>query len=159
MAIRALVADGSRQVRGDVRQYLECIGCDVLVEAETAAQTLPLFRTVRPAIVTLGIALPYGGQPHPADLVRLVKREAPQTSILMIGTADPAEECLFVDEGALECFLHPIDCANLEHLWRALSQIYPELRSNGFGARRSNLRLKQTPLAPSGTRLSFPSRA
>ncbi len=145
MAVRALVADGSHQIRGDVRQYLECIGCDVLAEAETAAQTLPLFRIVRPQIITIGIALPYGGLPHPADLVRLVKREAPLTSILMIGAAASAEECLFVNAGALGCFLHPFNCANLEHLWRELSQIYPELRRNGLGARRSNLRLSKHP--------------
>ena len=57
MAVRVLVTDGSSAIRDAIRRYLECIGCDIVAEAENAVQALPLFRTVRPEIVTLGIEL------------------------------------------------------------------------------------------------------
>ena len=84
MAVRVLVTDGSSAIRERIRRHLECIGCDIVAEAETAAQALTLFRTVQPEIVILGADLGYGDQSNPLELVRLIKREMPETSVLMI---------------------------------------------------------------------------
>lgn len=135
MGVRALIADGSELVRNAIRQQLECIGCDIVAEAETAAQALPLFRTVRPEIVTLGMDLPYGGQTSPIALVRLIKREAPDTSVVMLGRMGAAVATrAFVRAGALDCIHQPFNSGSLETLWRHLSRIYPELRVSRFGA-------------------------
>jgi two-component system chemotaxis response regulator CheY len=136
MAIRVLITDGSPAMRDMIRRHLECIGCDVVAEAATAAQALPLFRTVRPQIVTIDTQLSYGDQPNPFDLVRAIKREAPETSVLMIGDAlSPEEAELFVRAGALECFVAPFEFASL---WRTLSIAHPELMAGAFGTMISN---------------------
>lgn len=127
MATRALIADGSPAVRESIRQHLECIGCDVVAEVETAAQALPLFRTIRPEIVALGVALTYGGQSTPIDLVRLIKRECPQTSVVMIEDGRPCvQRENFLGEGAIDCFA--LNRGRLSSLWRKLSLVHGELR-------------------------------
>jgi chemotaxis response regulator CheB len=104
----------------------------VLAEVETAAQALPVFRTIRPDIVTLGVALAYGGQPSPLDLLRLIKQEAPKTSIVMIGAERLSDQGLtFVKEGALDCVR--FDGGSLQNLWRRLSLVHPELRRAALG--------------------------
>jgi len=135
MAVRVLVTDGSPAIRDAIRRYLECIGCDIVAEAETAAQALPLFRTVRPEIVTLGTNLDYGGQSNPLGLVHLIKREAPETSVLMIAREPPPPDAqLFQRAGALECFVVPLEFANL---WRTLSLAHPQLMAGAFATMMS----------------------
>jgi chemotaxis response regulator CheB len=135
MAIRVLVTDGSPAIRDTIRRHLECIGCAIVAEAATAAQALPLFRTVRPEIVTLGTQLSYGGQPNPFDLVRVIRREAPDTSVLMFGMILAPEEAeLFVRAGALECFVAPFEFASL---WRTLSIAHPELMAGTYATMMS----------------------
>jgi len=135
MAIRVLITDGSPAIRDTIRRHLECIGCDIVAEAATATQALPLFRTVRPQIVTLGTQLTCSDQPNPFDLVRVIKREAPETSVLMVGGAlSPEEAELFLRAGALECFVAPFEFASL---WRTLSIAHPELMAGTFGTMMS----------------------
>jgi DNA-binding NarL/FixJ family response regulator len=136
MAIRVLITDGSPAMRDMIRRHLECIGCNIVAEAATAAQALPLFRTVHPQIVTLNTQLSYGDQPDPFDLVRAFKREVPETSVLMIADAlSPEEAELFVRAGALECFVASFEFASL---WRTLSMAHPELMAGTFGTMISN---------------------
>ena len=135
MITRVLITDGSPAIRDSIRRHLECMGCSVIAEAETAAQALPLFRTVRPEIVTLGTQLRYGGQPNPFDLVRVIKREAPETSVLMVGTTlSPEEAELFRRAGALECFLAPFQFASL---WQTVSAAHPQLMAGTFATMMS----------------------
>ena len=134
MAVRVLITDGSPAIRDAIRRHLECIGCDIVAEAETAAQALTLFRTVRPEIVTLGAELSCGGQANPLDLVRLIKREAPETSVLMIARELPDDAQMFQRAGALECFVAPFEFASL---WRTLSMAHPELTAGAFATMMS----------------------
>ena len=132
MAVRALIADGSPAVRDAIREHLECIGCEVVAEVETAAQALPVFRTVRPEIVTLGVGLAYGGQATPIDLLRLIRNEAAKTSIVMIGAERlSAQGQIFLRAGALDCVI--LDVGGIQNLWRRLSLVHPELRKGGIG--------------------------
>jgi DNA-binding response OmpR family regulator len=135
MAVRVLVTDDLPAVREAIRTHLECIGCEVVAEAETAAQALPLFRTVKPEIVTLGVGLNYGGQQNPLDLIRLIKRESPETSVVMLGRADSSrDDVMFLSEGALQCVFEPFDAVGFQSLWRTLAAAHPELMASGFAA-------------------------
>jgi chemotaxis response regulator CheB len=135
MAVRVLITDGSPAIRDAIRDHLECIGCDIVAEAETAAQALTLFRTVRPEIVTLGTELRYGGQSNPLDLVRLIKSEAPETSVLMIARELARHDAqMFQRAGALECFVAPFEFASL---WRTLSMAHPQLMAGAFATMMS----------------------
>ena len=130
MAVRVLVTDGSSAIRDTIRRYLECIGCEIVAEAQTAAQALPLFRTVRPELVILSAELGYADQANPLELLRLMKREEPETSVLMITgeTTDPNTQN-FRMAGALGCFAPPFEFASL---WRTLSIAHPELMAGTF---------------------------
>jgi len=130
MAVRVLVTDGSSAIRDTIRRHLECIGCEIVAEAQTAEQALPLFRTVRPEIVIMSADLGYADQANPIDLVRLIKREVPESSVLMItgDAADPNAQD-FRLAGALGCFAPPFDFASL---WRTLSIAHPDLMAGTF---------------------------
>lgn len=130
MAVRVLVTDGSPAIRNAIRRHLECIGCSIVAEAETAAQALTLFRTIRPDVVTLGMDLGYESSPHPLNLVRLIKSEAPATSVLMFSAVTPEHDLeMFQRAGVLECFVAPFEFANL---WRVLSMAHPQLMAGAF---------------------------
>ena len=130
MTVRVLITDGSSVIRDAIRRHLECIGCDIVAEAATTAQALTLFRTVQPEIVTLGADLDYGGESNPLGLVHLIKREAPETSVLMVAREmSPQDAQIFQRAGALECFVGPLEFASL---WRALSTAHPQLMAGTF---------------------------
>ena len=135
MAVRVLVTDGSSGTRDTIRRHLECIGCEIVAEAETAAQALPLFRTVKPEVVILGADLRYGAQSNPLDLVCLIKREAPQSLVLIIARElSQLDVQVFHQAGALACFITPFEFASL---WRTLSMAYPELMAGTFATMMS----------------------
>jgi two-component system chemotaxis response regulator CheY len=141
MAVRALIAEGSRAVRNAIRFHLECVGCDVVAEVGTAAQAMQLFRTVRPDVVTLGSELSGADGISPLSLVRDIRGETPDTTIVVLSASEgqtaPAEED-FLREGARDCIVGPLGSGTFEFLWRRLSAIYPELKDQGFGAIISN---------------------
>jgi|HubBroStandDraft_1064217.scaffolds.fasta_scaffold207531_2 AmiR/NasT family two-component response regulator len=127
MAVRVLVTDGSSETRDILRCHLECIGCVVVAEAGSAAQALPLLTTIRPEVVALGAD---AAPSNTLDLVRLIKREAPQTSVLLIGREISEQDVqVFRQAGVLGCFSAPLEFANL---WRTLSMAYPELMTGAF---------------------------
>jgi chemotaxis response regulator CheB len=135
MAVRVLITDGSAAIRDAIRRHLECIGCDIVAEAATTAQTLTLFRTVQPEIVTLGADLNYDGESNPLGLVHLIKREAPETSVLMVARELSAQDAQrFQRAGALECFAAPLEFASL---WRVLSMAHPQLMAGAFATMMS----------------------
>ncbi len=130
MTVRVLITDGSSAVRDAIRRHLECIGCEIAAEAETAAQALPLFRTIQPEIVTLGADLSSGDQPGPLGLIRSIKREAPETSVLIVGRTLSCDDAqMFRAAGALECFVAPFEFTTL---WRTLSTAHPQLMAGPF---------------------------
>ena len=53
MTVRVLIADSSPAARDILRHHLECGGCRIVAETETARQTIDLFRTIKPQVVTL----------------------------------------------------------------------------------------------------------
>ena len=129
-----MIADDSEFVRTAIRQHLECIGCAIVAEMESGAPILPLFRTVHPQVVILGQNLPFGGLPTPVRLVRLIKREVPETCVLVI--AQPgvlADAAPLLRAGALECVLRPLSSRNPKTLCHRLIGIFPELIDKRFG--------------------------
>jgi len=129
MAVRVLIADSSGITRDIMRNHLECGGCQIVAETETVAQTIDLFRTTRPDIVTLDIGLRSERGLDALSLFRMVRRESPETSIVMVsGSQAPDDNRVYLREGALECIVEPFDSYGLERMWRKLSEIYPELK-------------------------------
>jgi len=129
MTVRVLIADNSMITRDLIRQHLECGGCQVVAETETVGQTMDLFRTTRPHIVTLDASLRGSDHVSALTLFRMIRKESPQTSVVIVGASQqPDNQRIFINEGALDCIVEPFDSYGLERMWRRLSAIYPELR-------------------------------
>ena len=129
MAVRVLIADSSGITRDIMRNHLECGGCQVIAETETVAQTIDLFRTTRPNVVTLDIGLRAANGLEALSLFRMIRREAPDTSVVIVSASQaPDDQRVYLKEGALECIVEPFDSYGLERMWRRLSDLYPELR-------------------------------
>lgn len=129
MAVRVLIADSSAITRGIIRNHLECGGCVVVAETETVTQTSDLFRTTHPDVITLDIGLRRTNGVDPLSLFRMIRRESPATSILIVNASQsPDDQRVYMREGALGCIVEPFDSFGLELVWRRLSEIYPELK-------------------------------
>lgn len=129
MAVRVLIADRSGITREIIRNHLECGGCQIVAETETVAQTVNLFRTTRPNVVTLDLGLRGCDGTDALSVFRTIRRESPTTSVMILGASQsPDLHRVYLREGALECLVEPFDSYGLERMWRLLSAIYPELR-------------------------------
>jgi len=87
----------------------------VVAETETVAQTIDLFRTTRPNVITLDVGLRSATGMDALSVFRTI-------TIDVLG------------EGALECIVEPFDSPGLERMWRRLSEIYPELKRSDEAA-------------------------
>jgi CheY-like chemotaxis protein len=129
MAVRVLIADSSGITRDIIRNHLECGGCQVIAETETVAQTIGLFRTTRPDVVTLDICLRGAEENDALSLFRTIRQESPRTSIVVISASQsPDDSRIYLREGALECLVEPFDSVGLGRMWRHLADLYPELK-------------------------------
>jgi CheY-like chemotaxis protein len=129
MAVRVLIADSSGITRDIMRNHLECGGCQVVAETETVTQTVDLFRTTRPDVITLDVGLRSTTGQDAMSVFRMIRRESPETSIVIVSASrSPDDNRIYLREGALECIVEPFDSFGLEQMWRRLSDIFPELK-------------------------------
>jgi DNA-binding NarL/FixJ family response regulator len=129
MSVRVVMIDDSVFVRDVLRHHLECIGCEVVAEAENTAQGLNLFRTVAPAFVTLDTTVPQTGGIGALALVRIMRAEKPEVPVLVMGTlAFPEIRKSFLREGALDYIIKPLTAQSFEHVRTRLEQFFPELK-------------------------------
>jgi CheY-like chemotaxis protein len=129
MPVRVLMVDDSVFVRDVLRHHLECIGCDVVAEAENTLQALDLFRTVAPTLVTLDVAVPHTGGIGALALFRIMRTENPDIPILVISaSAFPEIRKALLREGALDYVVKPFDASSFEQVCNSLIRMFPELR-------------------------------
>jgi len=129
MPVRVLMVDDSVFVRDVLRHHLECIGCEVVAEAENTLQALDLFRTVAPTLVTLDIAVPHTGGIGALALFRIMRTENPDIPILVISaSAFPEIRKALLREGALDYVVKPFDASSFEQVCNSLIRMFPELR-------------------------------
>ncbi len=163
MAVRVLIADSSGITRDIIRNHLECGGCQVIAETETVAQTIDLFRTTRPDVVTLDIWLRGADGNDALSLFRTIRRESPQTSIVVVSASQsPDDSHIYLREGALECLVEPFDSVGLGRMWRHLAELYPELKRSDetyLGVASPGHRRIDLSSAPSGVQLKRAGRA
>jgi two-component system, chemotaxis family, chemotaxis protein CheY len=128
MALRVLMIDDSVFVRDVLRHHLECIGCEVVAEAENTVQALDLFRTVSPDLVTLDVAVPQIGGIGALALFRIMRHESPDTPVLVIsGLAFPEVRKSFLREGALDYVSKPFTARSFESVRNRLMETFPTL--------------------------------
>ena len=129
MPVRVLMVDDSVFVRDVLRHHLECIGCEVVAEAENTLQALDLFRTVAPTLVTLDVAVPHTGGIGALALFRIMRTENPDIPILVISaSAFPEIRKALLREGALDYVIKHFDASSFEQVCNSLIRMFPELR-------------------------------
>jgi two-component system, chemotaxis family, chemotaxis protein CheY len=138
MPVRAVIADDSIFIRDLIRRHLQRIGCEVVGEAENAAQTVSLFRTLHPDLVTLDVVMAETEGIDSLAALRTIHQEAPDTPVIVM-SAVPFDESreTFISSGALDYIVKPFNNATFEQIRRKLGLIFPELkngRSAGHGA-------------------------
>ncbi len=129
MPVRVLMVDDSVLVRDILRHHLECIGCEVVAEAENTLQALDLFRTVAPTLVTLDVAVPHTGGIGALALFRIMRSENPGIPILVVSaSAYPEIRKALLHEGALDYVIKPFDASSFEQVCNSLIKMFPELK-------------------------------
>jgi two-component system chemotaxis response regulator CheY len=124
--------DDSIFVRDVLRHHLECIGCEVIAEAENTLQALDLFRTVSPHLITLDVTVPHTGGIGALALFRIMRSERPALPILVVSaSAYPEIRKAFLREGALDYVIKPFDSTSFEQVCSRLVQMFPELSVTG----------------------------
>ncbi len=145
MVVRILMVDESAEVRNVLRRHFECIGCEVVAEAENAAQALGLFHTVAPSLVILDIAVSRDGGTGALALFRTMRAAHPMTPILIVSEpAFPEIRRAFLSEGALDYIFKPLEDGSFERLLARLCASFPHLRQMASEA------VRKAPLAVPG---------
>src|SRR5713101_4569304 len=128
MSIGVLVVGDSPLVRDVLRHHLECMGCEIVAEAENTLHALALFRTVSPSLVTLDIAVPQTGGIGALALLRIMRSENPAVQVLVMGMlAFPEVRKSFLREGAVDYLIRPSNLHGFEHMRKRLEELFPEL--------------------------------
>jgi len=128
MPVRVLIVDESVFVRDVLRHHLECIGCEVVAEAENTSQALDLYRTVKPSLVTLDVTAPRTGGIGSLALFRLIRADNPRIPILIVSAiAFPEIRKSFLREGALDYLIKPFERESFVKVYGKLGEIFPEL--------------------------------
>lgn len=128
MPVRVLMIDDSVFVRDVLRHHLECIGCEVVAEAENTSQALDLYRTVKPSLITLDVTVQRTGGIGSLALFRMIRADNPQIPILIVSAISlPEIRKSFLREGALDYIVKPFETDSFVKVCGRLGEIFPEL--------------------------------
>lgn len=136
MLVKALIADDSLFIRDAVRHHLERFGCRVAGEADNASQTIRLFRTLKPDVVTLDVVMPQVDGIDSLQALRKMLQEDPRVKIIVV-SAMPFDETrdAFMREGAVDYVIKPFNSFSFELVRQKLEKFFPELRNHGSTTR------------------------
>jgi len=134
MSIRVLIIDDSPFARKIIQHHLQKCGCQIVGEAENAAQALKLFRDLKPDLVTLDVMMPECNGIDSLRAFRLMRNEVPNVQIIVVSSV-PFEKTrnTFLEEGALAYIVKPFNQYSLDTVRRKLTRVFPELSEQAFG--------------------------
>jgi two-component system chemotaxis response regulator CheY len=129
MGVRTLIVDDSAFMREIIRQHLEHLGCQIVGEAENAAQALQLFAALKPDLVTIDVVMPQVGGVDAIGAFRKMRAENPQLPVLVM-TAMPFNQTrdAFLAEGAVDYLVKPLTAQVFKQTARKLKRLFPDLR-------------------------------
>lgn len=128
MPVTALLIDDSATARQMIAYHLHQVGCDIVGEAETAAEGLKLFNELKPKLVTLDLMMPKKDGFEAMALVDAIKQEAPETAIIVVTVISFEKiRTKFLNKGVLAYVIKPFNRYTLESLEVKLNRRFPEL--------------------------------
>ena len=128
MPVAALVVDDSPLARKIIKHHLLKLGCQVVGEAETAAEGLRMFRELKPSLVTLDVMMPELEGVDSLRAFRSMRHEDPNAKIVVVSII-PFEKTrdTFLNEGALAYIVKPFNQFSFEPVRQRLLRAFPEL--------------------------------
>jgi DNA-binding response OmpR family regulator len=146
MPVRVLIVDDETILRNKLRHHLECIGCEVVAEAENTLQALALFRNVSPSLVILDIGVAQTGGIGVLALLRIMRSRDPSVPVLMMGTSGlPEIRKSLLREGAGDYLIKPCNLLDFDYIRRRLQELFPQLIGARADSRPANP--EQRPMA------------
>jgi two-component system chemotaxis response regulator CheY len=129
MGVRTLIVDDSAFMREIIRQHLELLGCQIVGEAENAAQALQLFMALQPDLVTIDVVMPQVGGLDAIGAFRKMRAKNPRLPVLVM-TAMPFNQTrdAFLAEGAVDYLVKPLTAQVFRQTARKLKRLFPDLR-------------------------------
>jgi two-component system chemotaxis response regulator CheY len=128
VAVRLLIVDDSPFARKIIRHHLETYGCTVVGEAENGAQAVPIFKELRPDLVTLDLMMPVVEGIDSLAAFREIRKVNPRAAVLVV-SAIPFEKTrdTFTEEGALGYVVKPFTKYSFDQVRMRLGRMFPEL--------------------------------
>ena len=128
VSVTALVIDDSPAARKLIAAQLQQVGCEIVAEAETAADGLSLFNELRPNLITIDLMMPKKGGMDSMALVEAIKQTAPEVAIIVVSSI-PFEKMRteFLDMGVLEYVIKPLNVYAMQKLRIKLMRAFPHL--------------------------------
>lgn len=133
MALRVLIVDDSSSSRELIRLHMERCGYEIVAEAESAAEAVSLFKTLRPDVVTLDLVMPSAHGIDALGAFRLIKKADPQVAIVVISSL-PSDQSrdIFIKEGAFAYMLKPFNKVSSDELQRKLERKFFQKKPPGL---------------------------
>lgn len=131
-SVTALVIDDSPAARKMIGAQLRQVGCEIVAEAETAADGLSLFNELRPNLVTIDLMMPKKDGIDSMALVEAIKQTAPEAAIIVVSSI-PFEKMRteFLDKGVLEYVIKPFNVYTINKLRIKLTRAFPQMLKAG----------------------------
>jgi CheY-like chemotaxis protein len=122
-----LIVDDEPVTRILLRRRLSRVGCEIVGEAETAADALEKLPLVKPDLITLDILMPDLGELDAFLLSQRIRREHPGIESVIISGAPQATLDRFRGKSTVGIFAKPV---SFHALFSKLRQFYPELKAD-----------------------------
>ncbi len=123
--VRTLIVEDSADSRAWLKNRLESMGCEVVGEAENAAEGLKQFEALRPRLVTLDIMMPEVDGITAMDLFQHISQKASDVGVLIISVRPLADSHQFLKLGAIGYLEKPF--IDFEETGKLLRAFFPEL--------------------------------
>lgn len=149
MALTALIADDSIQIRDILRRQLERMGYLVVGEASNPEVALSLAGSTLPDLVMLDDSMPLEGGMSSVQALRAIALASNHTVIVVVlSQPRPAHRRIFIEAGAAYCLSKPFRLAAFEQLDRRVKSARKILRAGTNRRRSARNSLGTTPRFP-----------
>lgn len=118
MALKTLIVDDAIMYRVLLREFLDILGHPVVGEAQSGAEALDLYRSLRPDLVTLDISLP---DMDGIEVLRRLRELDPGARVVIISGND--QDSIVAEARRLGALAHLVKPVQLPQLTELLTRL------------------------------------
>lgn len=136
VAVTTLIVDDSADSRNWLKSKILAIGCQVVGEAECAAQGWQRFEALHPRLVTLDIMMPETDGMTAMDLLSRISREDSDAAVLVVSSRPVRDSHAFLKLGAIGYLAKPF--VRFDEVAELLRACFPELDDESAALRKKH---------------------